>query len=416
MAFILFDAHNFYVSAQLVWQPEFIGKPVVVIGSNDGCVISRSPEAKKLGIAMGEPAHFVREEFWRENVKFFSANFALYGDMSSRMMAVIEQLVPKMRIYSIDEAFAICDGMSIVQLETLASQVQAQVKQWTGLGIGAGIAGTLTLAKVSSYLAKRVFKTDMHSIHSDADRIEAISRTPVAEVWGVGPAYASKLESLGVRTALELAQASTSMIRQNFPVGIWRTQAELQGFPAVDLGDESAPRQMINVGRSFGQRIESLHDLKPAFAAFAMKAAEKLNKQRSVCGAIRAYLRPAGDQPVRPVAVTAKLSIRTSDPRAIAVASAECATRMFRQGVAYSKGGICLLDLDQPEAAIQPSLFDTCDQDGGRISTLMAQINARFGRGSLSVASTLGPDVWKPRADGISDTYSTRISELKVVN
>ncbi|HBO8004162.1 TPA: RulB protein [Pseudomonas aeruginosa] len=104
MAFILFDAHNFYVSAQLVWQPEFIGKPVVVIGSNDGCVISRSPEAKKLGIAMGEPAHFVREEFWRENVKFFSANFALYGDMSSRMMAVIEQLVPKMRIYSIDKS------------------------------------------------------------------------------------------------------------------------------------------------------------------------------------------------------------------------------------------------------------------------------------------------------------------------
>lgn len=415
MAFILFDAHNFYVSAELVWQPDLVGHPVVVIGSNDGCVISRSQQAKDIGIKMGEPAHFVREEFWRHNVKFFSANFALYGDMSSRMMSVISMLVPKLTVYSVDEGFARCDGMSVTQLDDLAIQVRSTVKQWTGLPIGAGIGPTPTLAKVASYLAKRVFKNDQYAIHSEADRINALLITPVAEVWGVGPAYASRLRLAGVSTASDLANLSPEFIRDNFPVGLRRTHLELNGQLAVDIADPDIPRQMINVGRSFGRRIVCFEDLAPAFAAFAMKASEKLHKQRSVCGGVRAYLFSSARSSERPRALTATFTMRTCDPRAIAGAAVNCAAQMFKVGGEYSKGGICLLDLDQPDSVAQASLFDTYDENGSRISSLVSQVNARFGRGSLSVGRTLGSRVWMPKADMVSDAYTTRVEQLKVV-
>lgn len=415
MAYILFDATNFYVSAELVWRPDLVGQPVVVIGSNDGCVISRSQQAKDLGIKMGEPAHFVREEFWRENVRFFSANFVLYGDMSSRMMAVIQSLVPKMIPYSIDEAFCSCDGMTAEQIDALAIQVQAQVLKWTGLEVGAGIGQTPTLAKVASYLAKRVYRIPQFSIHTEGERVRALSMTPVGEVWGVGPAYSKELEGMAITNAMELAQACPVEIRRRFPVGMLRTQSELIGTPAVDLAEPGIPRQMIIVGRSFGQTCSSIEELAPAFSTFAMKACEKLNAQKSVCGAIRAFLRPHRDSYARPAAITSKLLMRTADPRAIARVAVECVARMRTDGVAYSKGGICLLDLDQPEFAPQRTLFDEHDKNGDRISTLMSQVNARFGRSALSVAGTLGSSRWKPKADGVSDAYTTRISELKVV-
>ncbi len=414
MSYILFDAHNFYVSAELVFRPDLLGRPVVVIGSNDGCVISRSQKAKDIGIKMGEPAHFVREEFWRDGVKFFSANFPLYGDMSARMMSVIASLVPRQIAYSVDEVFATCSGMTPAQLDALAAQVRQQVLQYTGLPIGSGIAPTLTLAKVASYLAKRVYRTDNFAIYSDEQRLEALRSTPVGEVWGVGPAYCAKLTAAGVTTAHDLAYADSADLLAHFPVGMRRTQIELQGTSAIDIGDPSVPRQMINVGRSFGQAIETFDELAPAFASFAMIACEKLNRQRSVCGALRAYLRPASGSEVRSGAFTATFEIRTGDPRAIAGAAVDSAARLFRTGVRYSKGGICLFDLDQPDQCVQSSLFDTHDVDGGRISTLMTGINGRFGRGTLSVARTLGSNKWKPRADMLSGTSTTDITKLPV--
>lgn len=415
MAFILFDAHNFYVSAELVWRPDLRGTPVVVIGSNDSCVISRSQEAKDIGIKMGEAAHFVREEFWRHNVKFFSANFPLYGDMSSRMMQVIRMLVPKSSPYSIDESFSDCQGMSISQIDNLAEQVRLTVKQWTGLPLGAGIGPTMTLAKVASYIAKRVLRNDQHAIHSEQDRLHALSITPVAEVWGIGPAYAAKLKEMGVDNALQLANLSSNIVASQFPVSVRRTQAELNGSNAAVIGDMGDPRQMINVGRTFGRPIESMQDIAPAFAAFAMKASEKLHKQRSVAGGIRAYLMPATRSRGAPQALTASFSIRTSDPRSIANAAVRCSEQMFRNGVAYSKGGICLLDLDQLDSASQGSLFATYDEEGERVSSLISQVNARFGRGSISVGRSLGSKKWMPKADMLSCAYTTKIQQLKVV-
>lgn len=415
MAYILFDAHNFFVSAELVFRPDLLGKPVVVIGSNDGCVISRSQRAKDIGIAMGEPAHFVRREFYHDDVRFFSANFPLYGDMSARMMACIQPLVPSMTPFSIDEVFAHCKGMNTEQLLALATQVRDQVFKFTGLPIGAGIGNTHTLAKLASYLAKRVYRTDVYAINSNDERIAALRITPVGEVWGVGPAYKAKLIQAGIKTALDLALADPSIIAQQFPVGMRRTQLELNGTTAVDIGDPSTPRKMINVSRSFGAPIDKICDLSPAFASFAMTACEKLNRQQSVAGALRVYLRPASSMDIRSSATTVTFKTRTCDPRVIASAAAEGISRLFRTGVAYGKGGICLLDMDQPGSAIQSSLFETDDVDGNRVAEVVAGINERFGRGTLSVASSLGSPRWKPRCEFHSGTSSTRISGLPVV-
>jgi DNA polymerase V len=415
MSYILFDAHNFYVSAELVWRPDLAGYPVVVIGSNDSCVISRSQQAKDIGISMGEPAHIVRDAFWRHNVKIFSANFALYGDMSSRMMQIIKSLTPLSLPYSIDESFSHCEGMSSIQIDTLAKQVRNTVKQWTGLPIGAGIGPTMTLAKVASYVSKRVLRIDQYAIHSDADRIKALAITPISAVWGVGPAFASKLGLAGVATALEFADLSPTFVSKNFPVGVRRTHIEVNGQNAVDIGDMNDPRQTINVGRSFGANISSFEDLSPAFAEFASKASEKLYRQRSVSGAITTSLFPTNRSQALPRAITARFQYRTNDPRAITAAAVDCLSRIFSKDTHYSKGGICLLDIGQPDSNQQAEMFDTHDLQGEKVASLISQVNARFGRGSLSVGRCLGSKRWMPRRDMLSDSFTTQTSQMLVV-
>ncbi|MDG1580943.1 Y-family DNA polymerase [Pseudomonas sp. GOM6] len=417
MAFILFDANNFYVSAELVLKPQYANHPVVVIGSNDGCVISRSQQAKDIGIKMGEPAHFVRnrQELWPHNVKFFSANFPLYGDMSARMVSVIASMVPALTQYSVDEVFARCPGMSPAQLDTLSSEVRHKVLQWTGLPIGAGIGLTPTLAKVASYLGKRVLRTGACSILADDQRLPALEATPIAEVWGIGPAFAEKLVGLGITNALQLANAPVGLIASNFPIGVRRTQAELQGHVSIDIAEPDVPRQMINVSRTFGQSLSCERDLAAAIVSFASAASEKLNRQQSVCGVIRVYLRPVSTSYVRSAATTVSLPVRTRDPRILASASVQASMRIFRQGVSYAKAGISLMDIIEPSSMPQQSLFESHDVDGCRVATLIASINDRFGRGSLAVARSLASDKWKPRADMLSGSSTTDISNLPVV-
>ncbi len=232
---------------------------------------------------------------------------------------------------------------------------------------------------------------------------------------GIRPAFAAKLKEMGVDNVLQLANLSSNIVASQFPVSIRRTQAELNSNNAVVIGDMGDPRQMINVGRTFGRPIESMQDIAPAFAAFAMKTPEKLHKQRSVSGGIRTYLMPATRSRGAPQPLTASFTIRTSDPRSIANAAVRCSEQMFRNGVAYSKGGICLLDLDQLDSASQGSLFATYDEEGERVSSLISQVNARFGRGSISVGRSLGSKKWMPKADMLSCAYTTKIQQLKVV-
>jgi len=417
-AFILFDANNFYVSAERVWRPELENKPVVVAGSGDGCVISRSNEAKELGIKMSEPVHLVRQEHWRSGVIICSANFPLYGDLSSRMMRSIATLAPSILTYSIDEAFVFAHGMSDEQLHQLTMQIRDRVLAWTGLATGAGVGPTPTLAKLGSYGAKRVLKTGYCNLMSPIDRDQLLALTPVGEVWGIGAATASRLTGMGVTTAAEFAMLPKHIVEREFPITVRRTQLELNGVCAVDLKGNDGPREMINVGRTFGSRIDTLDSLTAALVEFASLAASRLRKQGSAASAMRVYARTSPyDNKDAPYAksITVPFSQPASDVRIFARAAAQAARTIFRSGVRFSKAGVLLMGVQPASAMSQQDLFgyDTGSQD--RLMSTLDEINSRFGRGTVKLGRTIVAGGWKPRSDNLSPAYSCRLSDLKVV-
>lgn len=417
-AFVLVDANNFYYSAEACWRPELVNRPVVIAGSNDGCVISRSNEAKALGIAMGAPVHQVREQYWREGVVICSANFALYGDMSSRMMRTLASVVPKLVVYSIDEGFAICDGMSDEQLHSMAVEARSRVLRWCGLGTGAGIGPTLTLAKLASYAAKRVTKTGLCNLMSAEDRLCMLEIAPVSEVWGIGPAVSRKLDALGVKTAAEFARLPRHVLQREFPVPVLRTQMELNGICAITLDEPGTPRQMINVSRSFGSPVTSVGTLANALVAFVSSAAAKLRRQECTSSFMRVYAQSSKFSKRAPPyakAVTVKFRFPLDDTRALAVLVAEAAASVFRPGVEFSKAGVCLMGIAPKDSMCQGELFGHSTAEASRVMDAVDGINGKFGRGTIAVGSEFAGRSWRGRSSDASPAYSTKLAELKTV-
>lgn len=417
-AFVLFDANNFYVSAEQVWRPELLNRPVVVAGSNDGCVISRSNEAKAIGIKMGDPVHHIRNFYWREKVVICSANFALYGDMSSRMMRTLSSVVPKLTPYSVDEGFAICDGMTDEQLHDMAVEARSRVLRWCGLGTGAGIGPTLTLAKLGSYAAKRVTKSGLCNLMSAEDRLLMLEIAPVSEVWGIGPAVTAKLNGMGVKTAADFARLPKHLLEREFPVTVRRTQLELNGICAISLEDAGVPRQMINVSRSFGSPVTTCADLANALVSFVSSAAGKLRRQQSTSSFMRVYAHtnPFSKRGV-PYAktVTVKFLRPLADTRMLAALVTQAAESIFRPGVEFAKAGVCLMGIAPAEAQVQGDLFDLPPEGPTHVMAALDGINGKFGRGTIAVASELVGKKWRGRSEDASPAFSTKLAELKTV-
>ncbi|HGO9799953.1 TPA: Y-family DNA polymerase [Pseudomonas aeruginosa] len=417
-AFILTDCDNFYVNVEKLWRPDLLNRPVVVAGSNDGCIISRSNEAKALGVKMGEPAHQVRDLYWRDGIVICSANFALYGDMSSRVMRTLASVVPKQVVYSVDESFAFCDGMSDEQLHSMAVEARSRVLRWCGLGTGAGIGPTLTLAKLASYAAKRVTKTGLCNLMSPEDRLCMLEIAPVSEVWGIGPAVTRKLEALGVKTAAEFARLPRHVLEREFPVPVLRTQMELNGICAITLDEPGVPRQMINVSRSFGSPVTSVADLANALVAFVSSAAAKLRRQQSTSSFMRVYAQSSQfSKRAAPYAktVTVKFRYPLDDTRMLAALVSEAAASVFRPGVEFSKAGVCLMGIAPKESMSQGELFGPSSADSSRVMEAVDGINGKFGRGTIAVASEFAGKSWRSRSSDASPAFSTKLAELKTV-
>ena len=417
-AFILIDADNFYCSCERVWRPELWNKPVVVAGSGDGCVIARSPEAKSLGIKMSDPVHLVREEHWRSGLIICSANFPLYGDLSSRMMRTIAPLVPALTVYSIDEAFCLCDGMSDDQLHQVAVQIRARVLAWCGLGTGAGIGPTPTQAKLASNAAKRVTKTGLVNLMQPEDRLMMLHLAPVSEVWGIGPAVTEKLRLMGINTAAQFAQLPRHIVEREFPVTVLRTQLELNGVCAVPLTGNDGVRDMINVSRSFTARIESEKDLVAATVDFAARASAKLRKQGSVASAMRVYARTSPfDNKQAPYAktVTVPFSQPVADARVFARSAAQAARSIYRPGVRFSKVGILLMGLQSATEMHQQDMFGYDAGAEERVMGAIDQINAKYGRGTVKLGRSILSAEAEGRGKNVSPAFSCRASDLKLV-
>lgn len=360
--FALVDVNSFYASCETVFRPDLRGKPVVVLSNNDGCVIARSAEAKTLGIPMGAPYFKLKNEFRRHRVQVFSSNYALYADMSNRVMTTLEKMAPSVEVYSIDEAFLDLTGVrNCMVLQNFGREVRETIKQNTHLTVGVGIAQTKTLAKLANHAAKKWKQTGGVVDLSNIDRQRKLmALVPVEDVWGVGRRISKKLNAMGITTAKDLAEQSTWIIRKHFNVVLERTVRELRGESCLALEEFAPTKQQIVCSRSFGSRITEYMDMRQAVCAFAERAAEKLRKERQYCRQIAVFVRtsPHADGEVfYGNQATGKLLTPSNDTRDIIRVAMDALDRIWVDGHRYMKAGIMLGDFFSQGVA-QLSLFD----------------------------------------------------------
>ncbi|WHU86667.1 translesion error-prone DNA polymerase V subunit UmuC [Pantoea agglomerans] len=417
--FALVDVNSFYASCETVFRPDLRGKPVVVLSNNDGCVIARSAEAKTLGIPMGAPYFKLKNEFRRHRVQVFSSNYALYADMSNRVMTTLEKMAPSVEVYSIDEAFLDLTGVcNCMVLQNFGWEVRETIKQNIHLTVGVGIAQTKTLAKLANHAAKKWKQTGGVVDLSNIDRQRKLmALVPVEDVWGVGRRISKKLNAMGITTAKDLAEQSTWIIRKHFNVVLERTVRELRGESCLALEEFAPTKQQIVCSRSFGSRITEYMDMRQAVCAFAERAAEKLRKERQYCRQIAVFVRtsPHADGEVfYGNQATGKLLTPSNDTRDIIRVAMDALDRIWVDGHRYMKAGIMLGDFFSQGVA-QLSLFDEY-QPQANSEALMRVIDGlnQSGKASLFFAGQGIQQSWSMKRDMLSPAYTTRFVDLPV--
>ncbi|MCT4717215.1 translesion error-prone DNA polymerase V subunit UmuC [Enterobacteriaceae bacterium H18W14] len=418
--FALVDVNSFYTSCETVFRPDLQGKPVVVVSNNDGCIISRSAEAKALGIKMGAPYFKIKAELQRQQVAVFSSNYALYADLSHRVMMTLAEIAPAVEVYSIDEAFLNVSGVSrCLSLETFGHQIRNRVLKHTGLTVGVGIAPTKTLAKVANYAAKRWRKTGGVVDLSDSERRrKLLPLVPVHEVWGVGRRISKKLEMLGIGNALQLADSPTWIIRKHFSVVLERTVRELRGEACLEPEEFAPTKQHILCSRSFGHRISTYEEMHQAVCAYAERAAEKLRKEKQFCCVISVFMRTsshAANEVFYDPQASGRLAVPSNDTRDIIRVATNALDRIWKDGHRYMKAGVMLSDFYSLGVA-QLNLFDEY-QPRANSNELMQVIDKlnQSGRGTVWFAGQGIQQSWAMKREMLSPGYTTRYSDLPVV-
>lgn len=412
--YALVDCNNFYASCERVFQPSLWCRPVVVLSNNDGCVIARSQEAKQLGIKMGVPAFEIEGLLADHQVAVFSSNYALYGDFSSRVMSTLASFVPSMEIYSIDEAFLDLTGIRPAEAMDLAQKIRRTVVKNTGIPVGIGLAPTKTLAKIANHRAK---KMQVPVYYPDTEeKVEALLReTPVREVWGIGRQYAAKLESHGIATAYDLSQAPEEWVRKQLTVTGLRTRQELCGLSCLSLEEATPGRQAICTSRSFGKTQTAPEPLAEAVATFATTCAAKLRREKSAASQIMVFIHTnafRADQPQYARNRTVTLTTPTNNTLELVTAAVEALYAIFREGYGYKKAGVIVTGL-VPEQEVQQNLFSSGGNEKQRkLMASLDQVNLRYGRETLQVATQGTTRKWRLRQERLSPAYTTRWSEL----
>jgi DNA polymerase V len=415
--FALADANNFYASCETVFRPDLRGKPIVVVSNNDGCVIARSSEAKRMGIKMAAPL-FKNERFFRENgVHIFSSNYELYGDMSARMMAILGEMAAGQEVYSIDESFLDVTGVSnIIPLETFGQQMRERIRKETGLIIGVGFAPTKALAKLANHAAKKWTQTNGVVDLSDRSRQRKLLHlTDVSDIWGIGQRISKRLNQLGITNALQLADSNVSMIRKNFDVVVERITRELNGESCIALEDAPPPKQHILNSRSFGERVTKLEDMQQAIVLYATRAAEKLREQNSRCRHISVSVATGrhGDEPRYSNSASCFCDYPTSDTRDIIESALRALGTIWREGFRYAKAGVMLGDFYH-SGMTQFDMFSE-QQPRANADALMAALDGinRSGKGKVWFAGQGDRDsTWQMKREMLSPRYTTRLKDI----
>jgi len=416
--FALADANNFYASCETIFRPDLRGKPICVVSNNDGCVIARSAEAKILGVKMGDPL-FKNERFFKENgVHIFSSNYALYGDMSSRMMAILGEMAPGQEIYSIDESFLDVSGIaSYMPLEQFGFQMRGRIKKETHLTIGVGFGPSKTLAKLANHAAKKWSQTNgVVDLSSLVRQRKLLALVDVGDVWGVGGRLTKRLNQMGIATALQLAQANTTMIRKHFGVVLERTVRELNGEACIELEDVPPSKQQIVCSKSFGQRVTLLEDMQHAVATYATRAAEKLREQGSKCRHISVFIATGrySDEPQYANKSSLTCEYPTSDTRDIIAFAIRGLDSIWRDGFRYAKAGIMLGDFFQSGIAQLDMFSETQPRhNADALMGVLDHINhSGLGKVWFAGQGTIKP--WQMKREMLSPRYTTCLAELPV--
>ncbi len=415
--FALVDVNSFYASCETIFRPDLRGRPVVVLSNNDGCVIARNAEAKRLEIKMGAPYFKVRDEIKRHNVAVFSSNYALYADMSNRVMETLEALAPAVDVYSIDEAFLDVSGIDkLMPLHDFGKQVQDKIYKENHLAVGVGIAPTKTLAKLANLAAKTWKATGgVLDLSSPERQRKLMNLLPVGEVWGVGRRISKQLNMLGIETALQLADSPSPLIRKHFSVVLERTVRELRGESCLAFEESLPSKQQIICSRSFGERVTEFQDMREAICSYAVRAAEKLRGEHQYCRYISAFIKTSPHDPNEPYYsnyAAIKLNTPTQDSRDILNAAIRCLEQIWKPGYRYQKGGVMLGDFFSQGVA-QLNLFDEYQpkRNSQQLMQTLDRINQQ-GIGKIWFAGQGIKRSWAMKREMLSPAYTTRFSEL----
>ena len=420
MTLALVDCESFYASCERIFRPDLKNKPIVVLSNNDGCVIAFSKEAKKMGISMGVPWFKVKNSFLKQKGQVFSSNFAFYGDMSARVMNILEGFVPKIEIYSIDEAFLELDSLKQnYNLYDFGYHMRSLVRQWTGIPVRIGIAPNKTLSKIAvSEIKRRNIPTSVLHL-SDKNQIrDALKKTPINKVWGVGRKLTNHLNANGINTALELSEINPQSIRKNFSIVLERTVRELKGERCLNIENNTSSKKQILVSRSFGNKISNLESLKPIVSNFAVRAAEKLRHEKQKCSQVSIFIRTSPfnkNQPQYSGIKTIELFTPTNDTRDILKAIKKGLLLIFKPGYDYAKAGI-ILNKFSNEQIKQYSLLEDPDKpkDNTKFMKYIDQMNTYENQIYFASQNTKR---WSPMKQNMtSPKYTTNWYELPKVN
>lgn len=419
--FGLADCNNFYCSCERVFRPDLRNKPVVVLSNNDGCIVARSEESKRLGIKMGEPYFKIKDLLEKNDVAVFSSNYILYGDMSRRVMSLLSSYFPKISIYSIDEAFIDLSEISdLGYLKELSHKAVKSINKGVGIPVSLGIAPTKTLAKMASvYAKKHKGYNGVCIIDNDDKREKALRLFPIGDVWGIGRKHSKRLEYNGIKTAWDFTQMSEGWVRREMSITGLRTWKELRGESCI--ADEDMPhKKSICTSRSFpNQGLDKLEDLEEAVANFAAMCSKKLREQHTVCQTICVFAygsRFRDDLPQNYINEIINLDVPTNDMQEIVSLAVKALKRSWKTGTYYyKKAGVVVYNIAE-DKVVQGSLFDTVDRDKqASLSKVVDEINMRNGLDTVRIAVQGYNNNWHIKNEHISKQYTTNIKDIIVV-
>jgi DNA polymerase V len=414
--FALVDCNNFYASCERVFQPQWEAKPIVILSNNDGCVIARSNEAKALGIPMGAPAFQYRSFFKQKGVQVFSSNYPLYGDMSSRVMSILEQYTPNLEIYSIDEAFLQFKGFDFFDLQTEGHRMRKQVRRWTGIPVSVGMAPSKALAKIANKIAKKyeVKTGGVYCIDTEDKRIKALKWTSIGDVWGIGRQHRKRLEAMGITNAWQFSLLPDDWVRKHMSILGLRLKKDLQGLPSIQLEEIQPPKKGIATTRSFEGTLTAFSDLEERISTFANSCAEKMRKQGSSCTALLVFLRSdphkKGTLPYRNSCVLT-LPYATNSSITLSKYAVLGLRKIFKDGIHYKKAGVMIMGL-VPTANRQLPLFEKEEVKHLAVMQALDRIHKRFGPHQMKLGNQDLERTWKMKQEHLSQRFTTEISEI----